>query len=167
MAVVKTAYERLLSRYFTKEGEDVFGKVKWGKRRAYIYDAKEDKALIDQEVEAPDFWSDPAVKIAAYKDFLKRVVPTPEGREVSIRQLADRVVATITQAGEDLGYFEWDESRIFRDELTHLLLHQKGAFNSPVWFNVGLFRQYGIERPSHNFFYNTETGEVEPASGAY
>lgn len=167
MATTKVG-DRLLTRYFTKAGEDVFAGVKWEKRKAYLYDVKEDKALIDQAVEAPDFWSDTAINIAAYKYFRKRGLPTPEGRETSIKQLVDRVALAITQAGEDLGYFEkLEESQVFRDELTHLLLYQKGAFNSPVWFNVGLYHIYGIDRPTENFFYNTETGQVEKSRGSY
>jgi len=167
MAITKTG-NKLVSRFFTKAGENVFDAVKWGKRQAYIYDAKEDKALIDLEVEAPDFWSDTAINIAAYKYLRKKGVNSPEGRETSIKQLIDRVASTITQAGEELGYFEGlEESKVFRDELTYLLLYQKGAFNSPVWFNVGLYHAYGIEHHSENFFYNPETQSVEPASGAY
>jgi ribonucleoside-diphosphate reductase alpha chain len=169
MALTKTRTGReLVKRYFTVEGEDVFAGVKWGKRRAYIYDAKEDKALIDVEVEAPDFWSDTAVNIAAYKYLRKRGIPTPEGRETSVRQLIDRVANALTQAGEELGYFEdLKESQIFQDELSYLLLHQKGAFNSPVWFNVGLWHSYGIDKPTENSYYNVGTNQVEQSPGTY
>jgi len=169
MALTKTRTGReLVKRYFTVESEDVFAGVKWGKRRAYIYDAKEDKALIDVEVEAPDFWSDTAVNIAAYKYLRKRGIPTPEGRETSVRQLIDRVANALTQAGEELGYFEdLKESQIFQDELSYLLLHQKGAFNSPVWFNVGLWHSYGIDKPTENSYYNVGTNQVEQSPGTY
>ncbi|MBU1083210.1 vitamin B12-dependent ribonucleotide reductase [Patescibacteria group bacterium] len=157
-----------VARYFTVEGEEVLSTVKWGKRKAYIFDAKENKALIDQEVEAPESWSDTAVNIAAYKYLRKAGIPVPEGAETSIKQLISRIANTITSAGEELGYFEsTEESKIFKDELTHLLLHQKGAFNSPVWFNVGLYHSYGVDRPTENFFYNTQTKEVEKSPGAY
>ena len=165
---ITTASSKLITRYFTKEGENVFDNVKWGKRQAYIYDAKADKALIDVEVEAPDFWSDTAVNIAAYKYMRKKDMPGSEGRETTVRQMIDRVASTITQAGENLGYFEGlEESKIFKDELAHLLLHQKGAFNSPVWFNVGLFHAYGIKKTSENYFYNLETNQAELSPNAY
>ncbi|MFA5270561.1 MAG: vitamin B12-dependent ribonucleotide reductase, partial [Patescibacteria group bacterium] len=169
MALIKTRTGReLVKRYFTKDGDDVFAGVKWGKRRAYIYDAKEEMALIDVEVEAPDFWSDTAINIAAYKYLRKRGVPTPEGRETSIRQLVSRVADTYAQVGEELGYFEnVEESQAFRDELAYILLHQHGAFNSPVWFNVGLWHKYGIDKPTQNFHYNIETQTVELSPGAY
>ncbi|OGB74947.1 ribonucleoside-diphosphate reductase, adenosylcobalamin-dependent [candidate division Kazan bacterium RIFCSPHIGHO2_01_FULL_49_10] len=169
MALTKIRTGReLATRYFTHDGDDVFAEVKWNKRRAYIYDAKQDKALIDVEVEAPDFWSDTAVNIAAYKYLRKRGIPGPEGRETSVRQLIDRVANALTQAGEELGYFEsLEESKIFKDELSYLLLHQKGAFNSPVWFNVGLWHNYHIDKQTENFYYNTETNQVELSTGAY
>ena len=130
MAITKIG-SRLLDRYFTEEGKDVLGTVKWEKRRAYIYDAKKDKALLDLEVEAPDFWSDTAVNIAAYKYLRKRGVPTPEGRETSIRQLIDRVALAITRAGEELGYFEsLDESKIFRDEFYPLVSYRFYSWSS-------------------------------------
>lgn len=167
MALTKSG-SKLVTRFFTKEGEKVLDNIKWEKRRAYIFDAKKDKPLLDMEVEAPDFWSDTSINIAAYKYFRKKGVPTPAGKETSVRQLIDRVAYTITQTGEESGYFDSpEESKIFSEELTHLLIHQKVAFNSPVWFNVGLFHRYGIETKSRNFFYNPETKQVEPATNAY
>ena len=59
-------------------------------------------------------------------------------REHSLKQVIDRVVDTITEWGRKDGYFEDDEARIFSDELKHLIMHQKAAFNSPVWFNIGV-----------------------------
>ncbi|MFH1088785.1 MAG: vitamin B12-dependent ribonucleotide reductase [Patescibacteria group bacterium] len=158
----------LVSRYFTKEDvQDVFSEVEWGKRRAYIFDSKENKALIDLEVEAPVSWSDTAVNIAAYKYFRKKGLPTPEGRELSVKQMISRVALAIAQAGEELKYFDGAEAKVFQDELTHILLHQKAAFNSPVWFNVGMWHAYGIERASQNFYYNQTTGQIEIVINAY
>ncbi|MBU1092139.1 vitamin B12-dependent ribonucleotide reductase [Patescibacteria group bacterium] len=158
----------LVSRYFTNDdGQDVFNEVEWGKRRAYIFDSKENKALIDLEVEAPVSWSDTAVNIAAYKYFRKKGLPTPEGRELSVKQMISRVALAITQAGEELKYFDSAEAKVFQDEITHILLHQKAAFNSPVWFNVGMWHAYGIERISQNFYYNYVTGQIEVATNAY
>lgn len=166
--MVVTTKGAWIARYFTTDGEEVLSTVKWGKRRAYIFDAKENQALIDKEVEAPESWSDTAINIAAYKYLRKAGIPTPEGSESSIKQLVSRISSAITGAGEELGYFENpEESKIFKDELAHLLLHQKGAFNSPVWFNMGLFHSYGVDRPTENFFYNTQTGQVEKSPGAY
>jgi len=163
-----TSGNKLVTRFFTKEGENVFDNIKWEKRKAYIFDAKKNKSLIDMEVEAPDFWSDTSVNTAAYKYFRKKGVPTPVGKETSVRQLIDRVAYAITQTGEELGYFDnLEESKIFNEELNYLLIHQKVAFNSPVWFNMGLFHRYGIESKTNNFYYNSEIKQVEPAVNAY
>lgn len=161
----------LVSRYFTKEdGGDVFEEVEWGKRRAYLFDSKADQVLIDWEVQAPVDWSDTAVNIAAWKYFRRKGVPTPEGRETSVRQMIDRVSTAITKAGQGFGYFSSEEeAKIFYDELTHLLLHQKAAFNSPVWFNVGMFEKYGIMRPSDTsfYYYNPVTDKIEDSPDTY
>ncbi|MBU1092729.1 vitamin B12-dependent ribonucleotide reductase [Patescibacteria group bacterium] len=169
MAVTQTGV-KLVSRYFTEIGENVLDLVEWGKRRAYLFDVKANQPLIDWEVEAPVSWSDTAVNIAAYKYLRKRGVSTPEGRETSIRQLVDRVATALTKAGEELGYFDnLEESQIFYDELIHLLIHQKAAFNSPVWFNVGLWEKYGIAgaHDTNFFYYNTETESLENPENIY
>ena len=167
MALTKSG-NKLVTRFFTKEGENVFDNIKWENRRAYIFDAKKNKPLIDMEIEAPDFWSDTSVNIAAYKYLRKKGVPTPTGIETSVRQLIDRVAYAITQTGEELGYFDNpEESKIFNEELAYLLIHQKAAFNSPVWFNVGLFHKYGIKSKTNNFYYNPETKQAERATNAY
>ncbi len=167
MALTKSG-NKLVTRFFTKEGENVFDNIKWENRKAYIFDAKKNKPLLDMEVEAPDFWDDTAVNIAAYKYLRKKGVPTPAGKETSVRQLVDRVAYAITQTGEELGYFDSpEESKIFNEELIYLLIHQKAAFNSPVWFNVGLFHRYGIESKTNNFYYNPETKQAEKSPNAY
>lgn len=167
MAITKPG-SKLVTRFFTKEGESVLDNIKWENRKAYIFDAKKNKPLMDMEVEAPDFWSDTSVNIAAYKYLRKKGVPTPAGKETSIRQLVDRVAYAITQTGEELGYFDSpEESKIFNEELIYLLINQRVAFNSPVWFNMGLFHRYGIEGKTSNFYYNSETKQIEPALDAY
>ncbi|MFA5967574.1 MAG: vitamin B12-dependent ribonucleotide reductase, partial [Patescibacteria group bacterium] len=169
MAVTRTGV-KLVSRYFTREGENVFDKEEWGKRRAYLFDSKANQVLIDWEVEAPVAWSDTAVNIAAWKYFRRKGVPTPEGREMSVRQMIDRVALAITQAGKKLGYFSDDEeTQTFYDEIAHLLLLQKAAFNSPVWFNVGIFEKYGITRTTDTnfYYYNPDTDKVEDSLDNY
>ena len=90
-----------------------------------------------EDVEVPKSWSQTATNIVASKYFHGK--PNTPERETSVRQLIGRVVDTIVRWGEKGGYFASAESRdAFRDELTHLLVEQKMAFNSPVWFNVGV-----------------------------
>src|SRR5258708_11589610 len=92
------------------------------------------------------------------------------GRETSVRQLINRVTRTITDCGIADGYFaDADAAEIFYDELTWLCLNQHGAFNSPVWFNIGLYHQYGIGKGAGagNYFYNRETGVAARAPTQY
>src|SRR5258708_32659492 len=89
------------------------------------------------------------------------------GRETSVRQLINRVTRTITDCGIADSYFaDAEAAETFYDELTWLCLNQHGAFNSPVWFNVGLHHQYGIGKGAGagHYFYNRETGEAARAA---
>ena len=157
----------LIVRRFVRVGDDVFKTTDWDMRKVELQDAS-GKMLLDREVEAPVSWSDTAITIAAYKYLRKRGVGGPEGGENSIKQMVHRVARTLRQAGEDLGYFkDKEEADVFEDELSYILLHQRAAFNSPVWFNVGLWHQYQITGHSDNFFFNPATKEIERAVNAY
>jgi ribonucleoside-diphosphate reductase alpha chain len=105
-----------------------------------------------------------------YGDIANGTDPYKGGRETSVRQLIHRVTRTITDCGIADNYFADAESaETFYDELTWLCLNQRGAFNSPVWFNVGLYHQYGIGKGAGagNYFYNRETGKAERAASQY
>ena len=124
-----------LKRYFTKEGTHPFDEINWVKRDAVV-GGGDKKNFEQKDVEFPDFWSPNAVNITASKYFRGKL-GTPQ-RETSARQMIERVVKTIRGWGEKSGYFEnADQAQIFEEELAHLLVYQKGSFNSPVWFNVG------------------------------
>jgi ribonucleoside-diphosphate reductase alpha chain len=124
-------------RHFTKEGVHPFDEVEWETRDAVIPNFKEGGNAFEQrDVEFPKSWSQNATNIVAQKYF-RGQLDKPE-RENSVRQMIGRVVDTITGWGVRDGYFASDaDARVFADELTHLLVTQKAAFNSPVWFNVG------------------------------
>ena len=124
-------------RYFTKEGIHPFDQVEWEIRDAVIPNYKEGGNAFEQhDVEFPVSWSQNATNIVAQKYF-RGPLGTPQ-RESSVRQMISRVVDTITGWGIKDGYFATDaDARTFAEELTHLLVNQKAAFNSPVWFNVG------------------------------
>jgi ribonucleoside-diphosphate reductase alpha chain len=126
------------TRYFTTEGRHPFEDVDWEIRDAVIPNYKEGGNAFEQrEVEFPKIWSQNATNIVAQKYF-RGTLGTPQ-RESSVRQLAGRVVDTIRGWGQKNGYFATPESaQVFADELTHLIVTQKAAFNSPVWFNVGV-----------------------------
>ncbi len=124
-------------RYFTDGKTHPFDKVEWEKRTAQISNEKGVTIFKQEDVEVPKGWSQTATNIVASKYFHGKL-GTPE-REGSVRQLISRVVESTVRWGEQGGYFSTPQARdAFRDELTHLLVEQKMAFNSPVWFNVGV-----------------------------
>jgi ribonucleoside-diphosphate reductase alpha chain len=126
------------TRYFTTEGVHPFDQVEWETRDAVIPNFKEGGNAFEQrDVEFPLSWSQNATNIVAQKYF-RGPLNTPQ-RESSVRQLVGRVVDTITGWGTKNRYFATDQdARVFAEELAHLLVNQKAAFNSPVWFNVGV-----------------------------
>jgi ribonucleoside-diphosphate reductase alpha chain len=126
-----------VSRHFTRAGSDPFEAVAWERRDAAITGA-DGRAVFEQKgVEFPVSWSQTATNVVVQKYF-RGTLGTAE-REWSVRQMISRVADTIYAWGRKAGYFRSDEDAwAFRDELVHLLLHQKMAFNSPVWFNVGV-----------------------------
>ena len=125
-----------LKRFFTKEGIHPFEKMQWEKRDVVI--GTGDKKFFEyKNVEFPKFWSQNSINITAAKYFRGEI--GTEKREKSLKQVISRVVSTIRNWGENFGHLSSEkQAQVFEDELTHLLLHQEAAFNSPVWFNVGM-----------------------------
>ena len=127
-----------IRRRFTVQGSDPFTDVEWEHREARLIDHRDGSVTFEQlAVEVPSSWSQNATNILAQKYF-RGTLGNPE-RESSLRQVVSRVVNTITAWGERDGYFvDAEEADSFRAELVHLLVNQKAAFNSPVWFNIGV-----------------------------
>ncbi|HEY3702229.1 MAG TPA: ribonucleoside-diphosphate reductase, partial [Acidimicrobiales bacterium] len=127
-----------IRRHFTTEGVHPYDELPWEQRDARITNFQDGSVAFEQlGVEVPSTWSVNATNILAQKYF-RGTLGTAE-REWSLRQVADRVVDTITKWGAKDGYFlDRAEAEAFRDELKHLVVHQKAAFNSPVWFNIGV-----------------------------
>ena len=124
-------------RYFTKVGKDPFDEVEWEKREATIKGADGEVFFEQKGVEFPVNWSQTATNVVVQKYF-RGTVGTPD-REWSVKQMIGRVSDTIYGWGKKQNYFKTAADALaFRDDLTHLLVHQKMAFNSPVWFNVGV-----------------------------
>ena len=124
------------SRYFSRDGVDPFDEVEWELRSAVIANEKGETVFEQRDVEIPKAWSQQATNIVVSKYF-RGQVGTPE-RERSVKQLIGRVVDTITEWARRQHYFVSDDDlHAFSDDLKHILVHQKAAFNSPVWFNCG------------------------------
>jgi len=126
-----------VARRFVPAGIDPYDTVEWEIRSAVISGEGGETVFEQRDVEVPKPWSQLATNVVVSKYF-RGPLGTPE-RERSVRQLIGRVVSTIGAWGEAQGYFATPGDRAaFSDELTHLLLHQKASFNSPVWFNMGV-----------------------------
>ncbi|MGE0764364.1 MAG: vitamin B12-dependent ribonucleotide reductase [Bdellovibrionales bacterium] len=151
-----------IKAYLVPEGADPYAQVQWSVRECTVKGAEGQEIFSMNNVEAPTTWGQLAVDIAASKYFRRSGVKGG-GRETSVRQLVRRVAHTIRHAGEELGgYFQTpQDGQRFENELVHILLQQKGAFNSPVWFNCGLFHEYGITGSGGSFFLNVKTGKIE------
>ncbi len=161
-------------RAFSDAAVAPFDQIEWERRTAEINDDSGKVIFKQEDIEVPKSWSALATKIAVskyfYGDIANGTDPYKGGREMSVRQLIHRVTRTITDCGIADGYFADEEAaETFYDELTWLCLNQHGAFNSPVWFNVGLYHQYGVGKDAGagNYFYNRETGKAERASSQY
>ena len=127
------------TRKFSKAGVSPYDEVQWERRTAAINDMSGKVIFEQKDVEVPVDWSMTATNIVASK-YLHGQTGTPE-RESGVRALVGRVADTIAEWGKKGGYFASDEdANAFHDDLTHLLVQQKVAFNSPVWFNVGCDR---------------------------
>ena len=123
-------------RFFTREGIDPFDEIEWDTRSAVIGNEKGNVVFEQRDVEIPKFWSQQATNIVVSKYF-RGTIGTPE-RERSVKQLVGRVVDAITAWARAQKYFaSEDDLQAFSDDLKHLLVYQKAAFNSPVWFNCG------------------------------
>ena len=138
MAIAPQRSEIGIRRHFTTEGVHPYDEVRWERRDARITNFRDGSVAFEQlGVEVPESWSLNATNILAQKYF-RGTLGTPE-RETSLRQVADRVVDTLTMWGIKDGYFVDDEeAQTFNHELKYLIIHQKAAFNSPVWFNIGV-----------------------------
>ncbi len=145
---------------------DPFDTVEWETRSAEIKGENGELLFEQTNCEVPSFWSQLATNVICSKYFYGEI--GTEEREYSVRQLVHRVARTITDWGLEDGYFASPEDgeRYYRD-LAWLCLHQHGAFNSPVWFNVGLFHQYGVSGDPCNWRWDPVTQNVAQPENPY
>ena len=145
---------------------DPFDSVDWELRKATIKDENGGVLFEQEDCEIPASWSQLATNVVVSKYFYGE--NGTKERERSVRQLIHRVTRTIADWGMEDGYFatRQDGERFYRD-LTWLCLHQHGAFNSPVWFNVGLYHQYGVSTAPCNWHWEKSSGEVQQPQNPY
>ncbi|MGA2853798.1 MAG: vitamin B12-dependent ribonucleotide reductase, partial [Verrucomicrobiota bacterium] len=156
-----------VERIFSDPKIKPFDQIEWEKRTAEITDDAGKVIFKQENVEVPKSWSLLATKVVVSKYFYGEL--NTSERETSVRQLIHRICRTIADWGVADGYFSKADGEVYYEELSWLCVNQCGAFNSPVWFNVGLFHQYGIGKKSGkgNWFVNRKTGQAERAETQY
>jgi ribonucleoside-diphosphate reductase alpha chain len=152
---------------FSRKGVSPFDEIEWDRRRASISDDKGNVIFAQDDVEVPKSWSMLATNIVASKYFFGP--PGTDKREKSVRQLVHRVSRTIADWGLNAGYFATPEdAEAFYGELTALCVNQYGSFNSPVWFNVGLYHVNGHSSASKSSYcWSEEEQQIVPALNSY
>ncbi|MBN2191511.1 MAG: vitamin B12-dependent ribonucleotide reductase [Polyangiaceae bacterium] len=163
-------------RYFTltRDGSsfvaDPFASVEWERRESTIHASDGSIVFRMEGAEIPASWSQLATDIVVSKYFRKAGIRGDKDvGETSVRQVVHRIAHTIRTAGEKLGgYFASPkDAEAFEGELAYLLVNQFGAFNSPVWFNCGLFHEYGIEGSGGNWAWDSATDAIVETTNAY
>ena len=146
---------------FSTPGISPYDQVEWERRDASITDGKGQAIFEQKGVEVPKTWSMLATNVVSSKYFYGH--QGTDEREYSVRQIVHRVARTIADWGLQDGYFKSPEdAETFYNELSFLCINQYGAFNSPVWFNCGLYHQYGAGAEScrGSYFYKPATGVI-------
>jgi ribonucleoside-diphosphate reductase alpha chain len=155
-----------VKRSFTRAGVNPLDEVEWDRRTASIQNEKGKTIFEQTSVEVPKDWSMTATNIVASKYFHGKLGSAE--RESSVRDLISRVADTIAEWGVEGGYFRGEtDASAFHDELVHLLVRQKAAFNSPVWFNCGLWHKYHRSSPAVGWYWDPATGGVKKETEAY
>ncbi len=168
----KTGNGLTFKRLLTKEGVHPYDTLEWDLRTSVIRDEKGNIIHEVKNVEVPKQWSQLATDIITFKYFRKRGVPTSmseTGGETSAKMVVHRVAHSMRTYGENVGgYFATaQDAEVFEAELTHILINQMAAFNSPVWFNVGLWHDYGIEGAAGQYQWDDKKHAVVMSPNAY
>ncbi|MHC4412744.1 MAG: vitamin B12-dependent ribonucleotide reductase [Planctomycetota bacterium] len=155
-----------IEQVFSTPGVHPFEHLQWETRSAKISSDSGQTIFEQNDIEVPTSWSQLATKVVASKYFYGDIESGQ--REHSVKQLVHRVCKTIADRGRQDGYFATDEDAdIFYNELTWLCVNQYGAFNSPVWFNVGLRDVYDIKGSKHNYYWDSQLKKPVPCEGSY
>jgi ribonucleoside-diphosphate reductase alpha chain len=157
----------MVPRRFTTPGVHPFDEITFVKKSSKITEPDGTIVFELPEIEVPDTWSQLATDILASK-YCRRAGVPGTGKEVSSKQVVTRLARTIRNQGDNYGVFATrEDADAFEMELTHMLITQKGAFNSPVWFNCGLYHEYGAQGSGGNFYTDQATGAVLETSNSY
>jgi ribonucleoside-diphosphate reductase alpha chain len=155
-----------IEQCFSTQDVHPFDELQWEKRSAKITNDTGEAVFEQNDIEVPVSWSQLATKVVASKYFYGDI--ESGRRENSVKQLVHRVCRTIADRGKRDGYFASDaDAEIFYNELTWLCVNQFGAFNSPVWFNVGLYDVYGVEGGKHNYHWDPKHSDAAPCDNSY
>jgi ribonucleoside-diphosphate reductase alpha chain len=155
-----------MEHFFSMPGVHPFEQLQWEVRSACITGDNGQVIFQQDNIEVPASWSQLAVKVVASKYFYGDVASGQ--RERSVKQLVHRVCRAIADRGKRDGYFATDaDTEIFYNELTWLCVNQYGSFNSPAWFNVGLFDVYGIAGSKHNYHWDKHHKEAVACENSY
>ncbi|MAT16277.1 MAG: ribonucleoside-diphosphate reductase, adenosylcobalamin-dependent [Planctomyces sp.] len=155
-----------INPYFCPTDAEPFDTVEWTRRTAQIKDESGDVLFEQTDCEVPATWSALATNVVVSKYFYGE--PNTPEREYSVRQVIHRVARTIADWGTQDGIFATQEDgENFYRELAWLCLHQHGAFNSPVWFNVGLYHEYGVKGSRGNYYWDVETNSIQRPETPY
>jgi len=159
-----------MERHFTTAGSDPLDKVVYERRSSTITNPDGSIVFKMEGAEVPASWSQLATDILISKYFRKAGLHGDKDKgETSVRQVVHRLAHTIRRAADDFGaYFATKtDADAFEAELSHLLVHQYGAFNSPVWFNLGLWAEYGITGSGGNWAWDVGTDAITETKNAY
>ncbi len=155
-----------IEHFFSTPNIHPFDQLEWEMRSAKISSDSGEAIFEQNNIEVPTTWSQLATKVVSSKYFYGDIETGQ--REHSVKQLIHRVCKTIADRGRKDGYFATEkDTEAFYDELTWLCVNQYGSFNSPVWFNVGLFDVYGIAGGKHNYHWNTEHKQAVACENSY
>ncbi len=155
-----------IEHYFSTAGVHPFEQLDWETRSAKITGDNGQTIFEQNDIEVPACWSQLAAKVVASKYFYGDIESGQ--REHSVKQLVHRVCKAIADRGRKDGYFATDEdAEVFYNELAWLCVNQYGSFNSPVWFNVGLWDVYGIKGSKHNFHWDPKSKDAAVCENSY
>jgi len=155
-----------IERYFSSATQHPFDELQWENRTATITDENGNVVFEQEDVEVPVNFSQLATKVVVSKYFYGEL--NTEEREKSFKDIVHRVTRTIADWTYEDGVFTSEEQAdLFYDELTWLCVNQYAAFNSPVWFNVGLYHVNGVSGSNHNYHWDTKTETIKACTNAY